>query len=109
MNTTAELTSQDIVEGIGITYRQFDWWIRHHAVWPTDPGRRGTRQHRRWSEADRFRLQAIAQVLDDLSALGIHQTSHALVRRLWIALADTTTYAEVISGTITIRLGLEER
>jgi MerR HTH family regulatory protein len=104
--TVAELTSMDVIDGTGLTYRQLSHWVRHGAVWPTRQGH-GTGNHHRWSDDDRHRLRAIARVLDDLSNLGLNLPSHAFVRRLWQAL-DDTTYAELISGTITIRLGLED-
>ena len=99
------LSTSELAHATGIGHMQIHRWVRAHAITPSISDTRGTGDHRQWSHHDRARLQAIATVLDDLTALGVAYASTPLVRRLWDDLHRTPT-ATVRQGTVTITVGL---
>ena len=48
---SAYLTSDQIAEAVGVTYRQLDWWVRKGYLVPSDPST-GSGDPRRWTLND---------------------------------------------------------
>ena len=47
----AFLTTHQIAEAVGVSYRQVDWWVRKGYLEPSDPST-GSGDPRRWSLED---------------------------------------------------------
>ena len=86
----------------GLTYRVLDYWVRVHAVVPTEPSY-SSGIPRIWSEDDVEILRALAYVQQDLTELDIPGMPSDLVKRLWKEL-QRSPVAHIQTGTVTIKV-----
>jgi hypothetical protein len=80
------LTSQEVIEAAGITYRQLDWWTRCGYVQPPDP-EPGSGTPRQWPDDEAVVVVIMAALV--LAGVQPRQAAHAARS----AILDTETGA----------------
>jgi MerR-like DNA binding protein len=78
------LSSDEACRRSGVSYRQLDFWVRTHAIWPARDAA-GSGSRRGWSEADIHKLALIGKLI---AAIGGHAIEASTVGHLWAHLSN---------------------